>query len=150
MQNFWNTYLGIHILFYPLSCLRGKWIDLLFIFHPPKKWSNSFFLSSMGPDTPQQLGCQMSQLWIELKRRSAQEIEIWQRFVKPQKPPHAAVQNFPIKLPIPLSRKDVIVIWLTCEYFFNSLSPQKKYSLFKICIIIHFSKLYNVLSYLYN
>ena len=103
------------------------------------------------PDTPQQLGCQMSQLWIELKRRSAQEIEIWQRFVKPQKPPHAAVQNFPIKLPIPLSRgKDVIVIWLTCENFFNSLSPQKKYSLFKICIIINFSKLYNVLSYLYN
>ena len=63
------------------------------LYSPPKKWSNSFFLSSMGPDTPQQLGCQMSQLWIELKRRSAQEIEIWQRFVKPQKPPHAAVQN---------------------------------------------------------
>ena len=110
-------------IFYPpyLPCLGGKWFD-----SPPKKWSNSFFLSSMGPDTPQQLGCQMSQLWIELKRRSAQEIEIWQRFVKPQKPPHAAVQNFPIKLPIPLSRKDVIVIWLTCENFFNSLSSPKK------------------------
>ena len=132
-----------YILFYPPSCLGGKWIDLVFIFHPKSgqirfschQWdSMTGYTSTIGVSNVTTVN------WIE-KKISPGNRNLTEICQTPKTSACCCSEYFPIKLPIPLSRKDVIVIWLVCEYFFNSLSPPKKYSLFKICIIIYIIKI---------